>query len=82
MAKTKQQTIEDGRQAQRLLSDEALMRVFAEVEGNIYDSFAACDPMDPDEMMRLRSELFGVQTLRTRLRIWADNAKIEDSKQT
>lgn len=80
MAKTKQQTIEDGRQAQRLLNDEALMRVFAEVEGNIYDSFASCDPMDPDEMMRLRSELFGVQTLRTRLRIWADNAKIEESK--
>ena len=82
MAKTKQQTIEDGRQANRLLNDDALMRAFNEVEAGIFDGFAACDPTDAEEMMRLRAELFGVQSLRTRLKIWADNGRIEETKQT
>lgn len=80
MAKTRQQTIEDGRQAARLLSDEALMRAFAEIEEQIFSGFACCDPTDAEAMMRLRSELFGVQSLKTRLKIWVDNARIAEDK--
>ena len=69
MAKSKQQQIQDAREAKRLLSDETLQRVFAEVEQQIFDGMIASDL---DEVLRLQAELYGVTALRRRLRIWVD----------
>jgi hypothetical protein len=72
VAKSKQQQIQDAREAKRLLSDETLQRVFAEVEQQIFDGMIASDLGDVDEVLRLQAELYGVTALRRRLRIWVD----------
>ena len=72
MAKTKQQQIQDAREAKRLLADETLQRVFAEVEQQIFDGIIASDLGDVNEVLRLQAELYGVTVLRRRLRIWVD----------
>jgi hypothetical protein len=72
VAKSKQQQIQDAREAKRLLDDETLQRVFAEVEDRIFDGIIASDLGDVDEVLRLQAELYGVTALRRRLRIWVD----------
>lgn len=72
MAKTKEQQINDAREADRLLRDETLQRVFAEVEQQVFDGIASSELGDVEEVMRLQSELYGVTALRRRLRIWVD----------
>jgi hypothetical protein len=72
VAKTKQQQIQDAREADRLLRDETLQRVFAEVEQQIFDGMVASELGDAEELLRLQAELYGVTALRRRLRIWVD----------
>lgn len=72
MAKTKEQQINDAREADRLLRDETLQRVFAEVEQQVFDGIASSELGDVEEVMRLQAELYGVTALRRRLRIWVD----------
>lgn len=72
MAKTKEQQINDAREADRLLRDETLQRVFAEVEQQVFDGLASSELGDVEEVMRLQAELYGVTALRRRLRIWVD----------
>lgn len=72
MAKTKQQQIQDAREADRLLRDETLQRVFAEIEQQVFDGMAACELGDAEELLRLQAGLYGVTALRRRLRIWVD----------
>ena len=72
MAKTKEQQINDAREADRLLRDETLQRVFAEVEQQVFDGIASSELGDVEEVMRLQAELYGVTALRRRLRIWID----------
>lgn len=72
MAKTKEQQINDAREADRLLRDETLQRVFAEVEQQIFDGLASSQLGDVEDVMRLQAELYGVTALRRRLRVWVD----------
>ncbi len=72
MAKTKEQQIQDAREAERLLRDETLQRVFAEVEQHVFDSLKSAQLGDMDELVQLQAELHGVTVLRRRLRIWVD----------
>lgn len=72
MAKTKEQQIQDAREAERLLRDETLQRVFAEVEQHVFDSLKSAELGDMDELAQLQAELHGVTALRRRLRIWVD----------
>jgi hypothetical protein len=72
VAKTKEQQINDAREADRLLRDETLQRVFAEVEQQVFDGLASSELGDVEEVMRLQAELYGVTALRRRLRIWVD----------
>ncbi len=72
MAKTKEQQIKDAREAERLLRDETLQRVFAEVEQHVFDSLKSAKLGDMDELVQLQAELHGVTALRRRLRIWVD----------
>lgn len=78
MAKTKEQQIQDAREADRLLRDEALNRLFEEIQQNIFDDFSVADTGDVDELLRLQSELNGVNALRRRLRIWIESGKIAE----
>lgn len=78
MAKTKQQAIEDARQAKRLLQDEALTRAFDEIAQQVFDDFASSELGDVDELLRLQAELNGVNALRRRLRIWVDAGMIAE----
>ena len=72
MAKTKEQQIQDAREAERLLRDETLQRVFSEVEQHVFDSLKSAQLGDMDELVQLQAELHGVTALRRRLRIWVD----------
>lgn len=72
MAKTKEQQIQDAREADRLLRDETLQRVFAEVEQQVFDGIRTAELGDVDELVQLQAELYGVTALRRRLRIWVD----------
>ena len=72
MAKTKEQQIKDAREAERLLRDETLQRVFAEVEQHVFDNLKSAELGDMDELAQLQAELHGVTALRRRLRIWVD----------
>jgi hypothetical protein len=78
VAKTKQQAIEDARQAKRLLQDEALTRAFDEIAQQVFDDFASSELGDVDELLRLQAELNGVNALRRRLRIWVDAGMIAE----
>ena len=78
MAKTKEQQIQDAREADRLLRDEALNRLFEEIQQNIFDDFSVADTGDVDELLRLQSEMNGVNALRRRLRIWIEAGKIAE----
>lgn len=78
MAKSKQQQIQDAREAERLLNDEALNRACDEIMQNIFDDFSVAGTGDVDELLRLQSELNGVNALRRRLRIWLEAGKIAE----
>jgi hypothetical protein len=78
VAKTKEQQILDAREADRLLRDEALNRLFEEIMQNIFDDFSVSDTGDVDELLRLQSEMNGVNALRRRLRIWIESGKIAE----
>jgi len=81
MTKTKAQTIQDAREADRLLRDETLQRVFAEVEQHVFDSLVSAELGDVDELVQLQAELHGVTALRRRLRIWVDAGKIAEKSE-
>lgn len=78
MAKTKQQEIQDAREAERLLNDEALNRACDEIMQGIFNDFSVADTGDVDELLRLQSEMKGVNALRRRLRIWLEAGKIAE----
>ena len=78
MAKTKQQQIQDAREAERLLNDDAFQRACDEIMQNIFDDFSVADTGDVDELLRLQSEMNGVNALRRRLRIWIEAGKIAE----
>lgn len=78
MAKSKQQQIQDAREAERLLNDEALNRACDEIMQGIFDDFSVADTGDVDELLRLQSEMKGVNALRRRLRIWLEAGKIAE----
>jgi len=78
MTKTKAQTIQDAREADRLLRDETLQRVFQEIEQHVFDSLIAAELGDVDELVQLQAELHGVTALRRRMKIWVDAGKIAE----
>ena len=78
MAKSKQQQIQDAREAERLLNDEALNRACDEIMQGIFDDFSVADTGDVDELLRLHSDMKGVNALRRRLRIWLEAGKIAE----
>lgn len=76
MTKTKREQISDGQAAERLLRDDSLLKLFSEVEADVYRRFSAAKDGDTDTLSALKSELSGVNALRRRLRVWIDDATI------
>ena len=75
--KTKQQVIDDGKQAQRLLDDTDLKRFLAEIEQDCWREFKATCVSDEDNREAVDMERHGVDLVQQSLRAMADNATIE-----
>ena len=75
--KTKQQVIDDGKQAQRLLDDTDLKRFLAEIEQDCWSEFKATGVGDADNREAVYMKLRGVELVQQSLRAMADNATIE-----
>ncbi len=75
--KTKQQVIDDGKQAQRLLDDTDLKRFLAEIEQDCWREFKATGVGDADSREAVYMKLRGVELVQQSLRAMADNATIE-----
>lgn len=76
--KTKEQILADAREAKRLLADEALARVFDELQQEIWDQFRSVSMGDVDDLMRVQAEQHGLDVLRRRLQIHVDAGVIAE----
>jgi vacuolar-type H+-ATPase subunit H len=76
--KTKEQILTDAREAKRLLADEALTRVFDELQQEIWDQFRSVSMGDVDDLMRVQAEQHGLDVLRRRLQIHVDAGVIAE----
>lgn len=77
MAKSKQQIIDDGTAAKRLLNDTDLVRFLDEIEQDCWSEFKATGISDTDGREAVYVKLRGVQMVSQALRAMADNADIE-----
>ena len=77
MVKTKQQIIDDGQEAGRLLRDTDLIRFLDETEQDCWEEFKSTSTGDRDAREDIYMKLRGVQAFRQKLRAMEDNATIE-----
>ena len=77
MVKSKQQIIDDGQEAARLLRDTDLIRFLDETEQDCWEEFKATNTGDKDVREDIYMKLRGVQAFRQKLRAMEDNATIE-----
>ena len=75
--KTKQQIIDDGREADRLLKDTDLRRFLDEIEQDCWLEFRATETNDSDSREAIYMKLRGVESVRQALRAIVDNGAIE-----
>ncbi len=75
--KTKQQIIDDGREADRLLKDTDLRRFLDEIEQDCWLEFRATETNDSDSREAIYMKLRGVESVRQALRAMVDNGAIE-----
>lgn len=74
--KTKQQIIDDGRSAERLLEDTDLSRFLEEIERECWGDFKLSDPDDSSGREATYMKLRGIELVRQSLRAMKDNASI------
>lgn len=77
MIKSRQQIIDDGREAKRLLDDTDLQRFLDEVRADCHREFEMTSFGDKDGREAAYMKLRGVETVRQALRALVDNASIE-----
>lgn len=75
--KTKQQIIDDGREAERLLKDTDLKRFLTEIEQDCWLEFKITGTNDSDSREAIYMKLRGVEMVRQSLRAMVDNGAIE-----
>ena len=75
--KSKQQIIDDGHEAARLLRDTDFIRFMDEIEQDCWEEFKATDASDNRAREGIYRKLRGVQAVRQKLRAMEDNATIE-----
>ena len=77
MVKSKQQIIDDGQEAGRLLRDTELLRFLDEMEQDFWEESKGSNTGDKDVREDIYMKLRGVQAFRQKLRAMEDNATIE-----
>ena len=77
MAKSKQEIIDDGNQAERLLKDTDLTRFLDEMRANCWVEFEATELNDKEGREAIYLKLRGVEYVRQSLKVMVDNASIE-----
>tara|TARA_R100001460_G_scaffold16533_3_gene36101 strand:+ start:212 stop:457 length:246 start_codon:yes stop_codon:yes gene_type:complete len=77
MAKSRQEIIDDGNQAERLLKDTDLTRFLDEMRANCWVEFEATELNDKEGREAVYLKLKGVEYVRQSLKIMVDNASIE-----
>ena len=77
MAKSKQEIIDDGNHAERLLKDTDLIRFLDEMRANCWVEFEATELNDKEGREAIYLILRGVEYVRQSLKIMVDNASIE-----
>jgi len=75
MTKTKQQIIDDGAAAERLLDDTDLSRFLDEIEQDCWAEFKATGVSDTEAREGIYLKLRGVQAVGQTLRAMRDNAE-------
>lgn len=75
--KSKQQIIDDGVAAKRLLDDTDLTRFLGEIEKDCWEEFKATNTSDSDSREAVYMKLRGVELVKQALRAMVDNAAIE-----
>jgi len=76
MTKTKQQIIDDGAAAERLLDDTDLVRFLDEIEEDCWSEFKTTGTSDREAREGIYLKLRGVQAVGQKLRAMKDNAAI------
>ena len=77
MVKSKQQIIDDGQEAARLLRDTDLNRFMDEAEKDCWEEFNATNTGDKEDREGIYMKMRGLQAFRQKLRAMEDNATIE-----
>ena len=77
MAKSRQEIIDDGNQAERLLKDTDLTRFLDEMRANCWVEFEATELNDKEGREAIYLKLRGVEYVRQSLKVMVDNASIE-----
>lgn len=77
--KTRQQVIDDGLEAERLLSSD-LPRFIDELEAEIWQEFKNSDPSDKDGREVIFGRACGIENVKTMLHRLKQNATIEKNK--
>lgn len=75
--KSKQQMIDDGLEAARLLRDTDFVRFMDEIEQDCWQEFKTTSSGDRDAREGIYMKLRGVEAVRQKLRAMEDNATIE-----
>jgi hypothetical protein len=75
--KSRQQVIDDGRNAARIMQDTDFVRFMDEIEQDCWDEFKTTSPSDSEAREGIYMKLRGVQAVRQKLRAMEDNATIE-----
>ena len=75
--KTKQQIIDDGHEAARLMRDTDFIRFMDEIEQDCWEEFKATNTSDSSAREAVYMKLRGVELVQQALRAMADNAAIE-----
>jgi hypothetical protein len=75
--KSRQQIIDDGRNAARIMQDTDFVRFMDEIEQDCWDEFKTTSPSDSEAREGIYMKLRGVQAVRQKLRAMEDNATIE-----
>jgi len=78
--KSRQQVIDDGREAKRLLEDTDLQKFMDEFERDCWEQFTKSAPDDQGGREGLYMKLQGLEAFRQKLRAMEDNATIEKNK--
>jgi len=79
MKKTRQQVIDDGAEAERLLDTE-LPRFLDELEAEIWEEFKSSNPSDKDGREVIFGRACGIENVKTMLHRLKQNATIEKNK--